>query len=108
MVQSQVILYTEVVKSVLLYGSKSWVVTEVTLKLIQGLHHKAEISVTGMMARRTTSGEWEWPLMAEVLDTDGILKIKEYIQRRRVTIAAQVACRPIYELCTWGRKDSSN
>ena len=46
------------------------------------------------------SGEWEWPPVAEALETAGLWPIKEYIQRRQDTVAAQVACHPIYELFT--------
>ena len=38
--------------------------------------------------------------MADALETSGIWSTKEYIQRRQATIVAQVACRPIYKLCT--------
>ena len=37
--------------------------------------------------------------MAYTLETAGLWTIKEYIQQIRDTIAVQVACRPIYELC---------
>ena len=37
--------------------------------------------------------------MAEALEKSGMFPIKEYIKRRQVTVAAQVACWPIYELC---------
>ena len=36
--------------------------------------------------------------MYEELETYGLWKIKEYIQKRQVNVVAQVACRPIYEL----------
>ena len=38
--------------------------------------------------------------MDDALDSTGLWLINEYIQRRQGRIAAQVACRPIYELCT--------
>ena len=52
-----------------------------------------------MMARSTTSGDLEWPLVAEVLYTARICPIKYYKQRRQDNVAAQVARRLIYELC---------
>ena len=39
--------------------------------------------------------------MAEALETDRLFPIKEYMQKRKATVSAQVACWPIYELCTW-------
>ena len=38
--------------------------------------------------------------MYDVLKAVWIYNIKEYIQIRQVLIAAQVACRPIYDMCT--------
>ena len=51
-----------------------------------------------MTAQSTMSGEWEYPLVDEALDTAAIWPIKEYIQRRQATVAVKVACRIIYEL----------
>ena len=42
---------------------------------------------------------WEYLPVAEVMESAGLWPIKEYIQRIQDTAAAQVACRPIYELC---------
>ena len=38
--------------------------------------------------------------MDDVMEAVGLCPIKENIQIWKGTIAAQVACRPIYELCT--------
>ena len=37
--------------------------------------------------------------MVAALEATGLHLIMEYIRRRQVTIAENVACRPIYELC---------
>ena len=42
----------------------------------------------------------ELPPVSDSLESEGICPIKEYFQRCQATITAQVACRPIYELCT--------
>ena len=47
-----------------------------------------------------TSGEWECPPVDEGLDIYRLCPIKEYIQQSQDTVAAQVACRSIYYLCT--------
>ena len=59
-----------------------------------------DTNILGMTARRTEGEEWEWPPVANTLETPGIYPIKEYIQRRQVKISEQVACCPIYEMCT--------
>ena len=38
--------------------------------------------------------------MVAALEAEGLHPIYEYIRRFQATVAAQVACRPIYELCT--------
>ena len=71
------------------------------LKVIEGFHHQAARWILGMTSQLMKIGKWEWPLVADALDTAGIWPIKEYIQRSQDTIAAQVACHPmyVYELC---------
>ena len=75
-------------------------VTGSVIKVLKVFHQWVARSISGMTARLTTSGEWECPPVAEALDTTGIWPIKEYIHRRYLTVAVQVAFRTIYELCT--------
>ena len=93
-------LYKAVVQLVLLYGSKSCVLMGLMIKVLEVFHHRLVRSITGMTLRCTTSGEWEWTLVSEVLETAWLWSIMEYVQQRQVTVAAQVACRTIYEICT--------
>ena len=60
-------LYNSFVQSVLLYKSNSLVVMVEMIKVLEGFHHQVARRITGMMVQRTTSGEWEWPLVAESL-----------------------------------------
>ena len=75
-IQARVVLYKAVGQLVLLYGSKIWLVTVVMLKLIEVFHHRLERRIVGMMARRTTIGDWEFPPVAESLDTTVLWPIK--------------------------------
>ena len=59
-VQTWVMIYKAVVQMVLLYGSKSWVVTEVMLKVMEGFHHWVAQRISGMSYRRVREGGWEW------------------------------------------------
>ena len=54
--QARVVLYKAVVQSVLLYGSKIWLVTGAMLKVLEGFHNQVVIIIMGMMERRTMSG----------------------------------------------------
>ena len=42
--------------------------------------------------------------MENALETAGIWPIKEYVHQRQAKIVSQVACWPIYELCTGTEK----
>ena len=46
------------------------------LEVLEGLHHRVERRTKVVTAQRKTSGEWEWPPVAEALETSGIWLIK--------------------------------
>ena len=77
-----------VVQSVFLYGGDSSVVMGEILKVIQVFHHHVVRKIVGIMAQLMMSGEWEWPPVAEALETAGIWPSKENIQQRQATLAA--------------------
>ena len=56
-VQVQGMLYRSVLKSVLLYESKIWVLIGAMIKLLEGFHNRVARIITWMTAWRTTSGE---------------------------------------------------
>ena len=93
-------LYKSVAQTVLLYGSKSWVVTLAILKLFEGFYHQAARKIVGMIDWRMEDVYWNYPLVDDALEYTGIYTIKGYIQKPQAIIAAQVACRPIYKICT--------
>ena len=69
------------------------------LKVLEVFNYRVARRITGIMAQLTTGGEWDWYPVAEALETSGICPIKEYIQQRQDTVAAQVACRTTYKMC---------
>ena len=54
-------IYKAVVQLVTLYESKSWVMTKEMLNILAGFRHQAAQRITGMTAKRRTSGECEYP-----------------------------------------------
>ena len=58
-VQARGIFYKAIVKSVLLYGSKSWLVTGSMLNVLEGFQHRTVIRIAGTKERRMTIGDWE-------------------------------------------------
>ena len=91
-------MYKAVEKSVLLYGSESWMVTGEMLKVLAGFNHREARQITGMTKKRVADGEY--PPVVVTPEAAGLNPIQEYIWGRQVTIPAQMACCPIYELCT--------
>ena len=100
MVRVQGIFYKAIVKLMILYGRESWVVMGDMLKLLEWFHHRADIRIVGMPAHHMTIRVWEWPSVADSLDTSGLWPIKDCIQCSQASIAAQAAYRTIYELYT--------
>ena len=68
--------YDSVVQLVLIYRIDSWVVMGFILKVLEVFHHRLARRIMGMIARRTTSGEWKWLLVFEALDTAGLWLIE--------------------------------
>ena len=79
MVQAHGMLYKAVAQMVLLYGSESWVVTGAILKVLEGFHHKTAWRTAGMTDWRAEDGEWEYLLVADAMEAEGLWTIKEYI-----------------------------
>ena len=50
-------MYKSVAQFVLLYGSKSWVLTREMLKVLTAFHHRAALRITGMMENYGAGGE---------------------------------------------------
>ena len=100
MIWARVAMYKAVTQSVLLYGSKIWVVTGEMLKVLTGFHHREAQRITGMMAKRGAGGEWGYSSAVEAMEAVGLQTIGVYIKRQQMNIAERVACRPVYALCT--------
>ena len=87
MVQARVEMYKSVAQLVLLYGSKSWVVTGEILKVLTGFLHQAARWIMGMTEKRRAGGEWEHPSVEEEMISVGIHPIGVYIKGRQTIIA---------------------
>ena len=65
--------------------------TGTILKVLEGFHHWSDQRIAGIADRSTEYREWEYHLVADVLDAAGIWLIKEYIKIWQDNIKAQVA-----------------
>ena len=66
----------------LIYGSYSWVVMGAMLKVMEVFHHRASWQTAGMTSWRAKDRDWEYPWVADVMESTGICPINEYIQQR--------------------------
>jgi hypothetical protein len=97
--------YLAVVQAVLLYGSKTWVISPQAMARLEGFHIRA----TWLMAQRHKPRqglrkEWVYPKSEDVLKECGMKTIAEYVQIHRQTIAVYVATRPILQECRQGEQ----
>jgi hypothetical protein len=97
--------YKAVVQAVLLYGSKTWVLSSTALARLEGFH----ICAASRMAKRNRphrgpGHRWIYPKLADVLEECGLKTIAEYINVRRQTIVEYVATHPIFEKCMQGEQ----
>ena len=66
-VRSREMMYKSVVQTVLLDSIKSWVVTEVMLKVMEGLNYRVARRIAGISDQKVGEWVWEWSLVAEDL-----------------------------------------
>ena len=51
-------MYKAMTQTVLLYSSKSWVVIELILKILEGFRHREDRQIAGMTVKRVSDGVW--------------------------------------------------
>ena len=89
--------YKAVVQAVLLFGSETWVLTDSAMRVLEGFH----LRLAYRMARKykptkdPETSVWTYPPSEKVLEEVGLYTIREYIVKRRQTIAAYIVDRPI-------------
>ena len=74
------------VQTVLLYGSESWVVTDLMLEVLEGFHYRVEHRISGMKDHQIGEEGWKWSSVAEALEEAVLWPMKEHIQRLQATI----------------------
>ena len=83
----------------LLFGSKTWVLTHRLEKSLKGFHHRAVRQMAGMGPKHQRDGTLVYPPIGVDLSTVVLEEIGVYISRRQNTVAQYIATRPITELC---------
>jgi hypothetical protein len=71
--------YKAKVQSILLFGSKKWDLSPVSLKSLEGFHIRAAWPMAGKRLMKLPDGTWTYPNLAAVLDKVGLKTIAHYI-----------------------------
>jgi hypothetical protein len=97
--------YLAVVQAILLYGSKTWVISLQIMARLEGFHIRAAWRMA--QTHKPWWGlwkEWIYPKSEDVLRECGMKSIAEYIQIRRQRIAVYNATRPFLQECRQGEQ----
>ncbi len=97
--------YKAVVKSVLLYGSKTWNLTTTPLAWLEGFHIRAAYRMAEKhKPKKGPHHGWIYPWSSNVLQECGMAPILHYINVRRAMIFQYVVDQLIYEVCSEGEQ----
>ena len=93
------IFFITIVQAVLLYGSESWTLSTKNISKLAAFHHRVARQLTGKQITKHRDGTWTFPGTDEVLREAGLLKIEEYITKRRSRLGRHVANNITLERC---------
>jgi hypothetical protein len=96
------VFYKATVQSILLFGSKTWNLSPVSLKSLEGFHIRAAWHMAGKRPQKLPDGTWTYPNSAAVLDKVGLKTIARYIRVQRQHIACYIVVKPILQSCMDG------
>ncbi len=91
--------YKAIVQSVLLFGSETWVLSQLMERKLQSFHHRCARFITGQHIRKNNDDTWTCPSSEGVLRDAGMWTIQQYIGRRRSTVMRYASDRNIYKRC---------
>ena len=90
--------YKAIVQAVLLYGSKSWAMTDAMMKQLEQFHGKVACQILGCLPQRTGVNTWKYPPLVTAYEVTGLQPIQEYLRKRCSNIKDYIASRPILDL----------
>ena len=91
--------YRAVIHEVLLFGSDYWALSDVTIRVVEGIHVEFLKNSTGKRSLHQGDGTWETTVLEEVLQETGIQSASNYICPWQVMVAQWMELRPIVEVC---------
>ena len=90
--------FKAMVQAVLLFGSKTRVVTPIMGKAMGAFQAQVERRLTGQIPRRTPEGKWIYTSAATVQEETGLLMMEEYIRRCQNMVAQYIAMLSLLDL----------
>ncbi len=96
------VFYKATVQLILLFGSKTWNLSPVSLKSLEGFHIRAAWRMAGKRPMKLPDGTWTYPNLAAVLDEVRLKTIAHYIGMQRQHIASYIVDKPIVQSCVDG------
>ena len=94
---SRTMFYQSVVHEILIYGNESWVITDSTIKVLGGFHHRIAQRIVGKTAHHGR-GMRVAPRVGGPRGGRTVVHAK-VCKQRQATIEDYISTRPIYELC---------
>ena len=88
-----------VVQAVILFGSKTRVLTPRLEEYLKGFHQRATRRMVGMVPKRQQDGTWVYPPIGAELAIVGLEKIGVYTACCQNTVAQYIVTCPIIDLC---------
>ena len=90
--------FKEVVQAVLIFGSKTWIMTPRMEWYLVSFQHRVARRITGRQPGMWEEGVWEYPPLSTAMDESVFEEIAVYILKRQNTVAQYTAMRPILDL----------
>ena len=93
------ILCKTVLQAVLIFGSKTWLVTPRMGRSLGGFQHRVSRWITGRQTKQQSDGSWEYPPLEIDMQEAGLEDMGEYFPKRKNAVAQYILMRPILDLC---------
>ena len=84
-------IYKAVLKAVLLFGAKTWVLTPRMERALDSFQHRVAQRLVGRQLRRRGDGSWAYPPVEEVMGVAGFEEIMISFVKRQNTAADYIA-----------------
>ena len=66
-----------------------------TMKVMEGFHHKIYRQIAGMTTWRGAGGEWQWDAVEEAQEESGLLTMRYCVHRLQTAIEDYIEDQPI-------------